>query len=478
MHLHFNGIDGHTGKYAFPKLSPEELADIARFNLDRRATGDPLHFQDLADRAQRYHPGVFELSDGRDPKNLAQAGWAAILPHDADPAILAALQPLLELRREQASKLDPRRFQVFSGRSGFQPEQSKSNFLAIHHAGRDYADFPYYLLIVGGPDQIPFSFQYQLDVDYAVGRIHFDCVEDYAQYAASVVAVEGDGFRRPRNAVFFGVRNGIDDSTTRTSTNLVAPLKTSLEKDQPTWQVDTIEPTEATKARLAQLMGGDQTPAFLFAACHGSVFQRGDPRQLAGMGSLVCADWQAPEPPRPKPGDWFGGDDILRDANLKGLVAFLFACFGAGTPHKNDFVYMGENEPAVLADKPFVSYLAKRLLAHPKGGALAVVGHVDRAWTYSFESPHGAPQLDAFQSCLTRLMEGHPVGSAMESFNHRYANLSVELLDMLTKASVSPVNETKLAVEWACHNDARDYVIIGDPAVRLSVEELSGNPSI
>ena len=39
------------------------------------------------------------------------------------------------------------------------------------------------------------------------------------------------------------------------------------------------------------------------------------------------------------------------------------------------------------APKPFIAALPRRLLTHPNGSALAVIGHIDRAWGFSIQAP-------------------------------------------------------------------------------------------
>ena len=418
---------------------------------------------------QRQHLGV---RAGIDAAELSQSGWGVILAEDAEPQLLEALQPLLALRREQAGE----RFRVYAGARGYRTgaRDSKSKFLV--RSGATAAGpvspeaVPYYLLIVGGPDKIPFEFQHQLDVQYAVGRIHFDTLAEYGQYARTVVAAEAAPPSRPQRLTFFDVQNPGDRATQLSSNRLVAPLHDLFRQSEPGWDVCKVPPAEAGRERLRRLLHAE-APALLFTASHGMELAPGAADQQAHQGALLCQDWPGESHIGPICREhFFSAADIDDSAQLFGMVLFLFACYSAGTPERDSF--QRDAQAAPRAPRPFLAALPKRLLGHPAGGALAVIGHVDRAWGYSFTGSGGTARAHtaAIESTLRRILRGERVGHAMEYLNQRYAELATVLSDELGAVrNMRQPDERALAELWTATHDARGYCLLGDPAVRLAV---------
>ncbi|UCH58519.1 MAG: hypothetical protein JSV61_09895 [Anaerolineales bacterium] len=469
--LIFNGIDGTTGGYLLPVMTPAEVASIAKGErLDRD------HLFDLKLRHRQATETRRRIKEGLDPQLLSQAGWGVIFAfqdQDKIPALKEALGELLNLRQQQAGE----RYREYSGVNACRPGESKSSFLGRQGAGPGPVDpdkMPFYLLIVADPASIPYSFQYQLDVQYAVGRIHFENMDEYAHYAHSVVAAETGPIALPPKASFFGVENPDDRATQLSANLLVQPLADLFEADRSRsgWEIQATLGKDATKAALSDNLTAHDSPALIFSASHGMGFPNADPRQRPHQGALLCQDWPGPLAWRgPIPEEYYlSADDIASDAHLLGKLAILFACYGAGTPQMDEFTQVYFREPTSIAPHAFIARLTQRLLGHPNGGMLAVLGHVDRTWSCSFTWKNAGSQLAVFESALKRLMAGQQVGLAMEYFNERYAELSSMLTEELQSARFGKLIDTlDMAGMWTANNDARSYVVIGDPAARLRV---------
>ena len=192
----------------------------------------------------------------------------------------------------------------------------------------------------------------------------------------------------------------------------------------------------------------------------------------------MCADWQPNTGPLTY-NEYLAGRDIPDDASLLGMIVFTVVGFSAGTPKLGNQV---KNEsPRELSDRAFVSRLSQRLLGHPRGGALAVIGHVDTSWSDTLEefadAPDGAKQWksegsDTFVGTVSRLVRGFTVGSAMDFFNTRYAQTAAELVDRLLTPTLqggfNGQRDRDRLINEAI--DVRNYIVLGDPAVRVPVE--------
>src|SRR5207249_7172308 len=93
---HFTGIDGDTGEYLTPPMTPEEITRIAL-----GMPTDPAHQRELQSRIDRGKPHLGVIA-GVDTRKLSEAGWGVVFARDADPAVYEALSPLLDHRRDQA----------------------------------------------------------------------------------------------------------------------------------------------------------------------------------------------------------------------------------------------------------------------------------------------------------------------------------------------------------------------------------------
>ena len=198
---------------------------------------------------------------------------------------------------------------------------------------------------------------------------------------------------------------------------------------------------DATKASLLEALHAPKPPAMLFTASHGMALRSGQDAQTDIQGALLCQDWPGFGNVRSE--HFLAAADVADDANVNGMVALLFACFGAGTPDVDQFLMdlsQAGSAPS-LAPAPFVAALPQRLLTHPRGSALAVIGHIDRAWGFSMQAEKVAePQIATFRSSIGFILTGAPIGHAHVQSVCR----AVSLLSVLLLNATSPTTPDRL----------------------------------
>ena len=477
-----------TGTAVPVTLAPDELP--VPFGIDAE-TGAPLAgltetdlqriVADARDVRDRTRTGSKERMAIRQvhPNNLEEAGWCVVFPEKSDPSIRKALEPLLARREREASRL----FKVFEGSAGVRDGDDARKWLERHGAGLSIVDpergVPLYVLLVGSPVEIPFEFQYLLDLYWNVGRLHFDTAGEYRTYAESVVAYETAAqVPHRKHAAIFSVRNAGDRPTALLHDRVTAPIVKGTAPVRTLAGVNGFHLTsllaeDATKQGLTDLLAGQGVagpPAFLFTGSHGVKFKMEDPEQREKQGAILCQDW--PGSGKPTPEHLFTAKDVPKNAAVHGLIHFFFACYGGGCPKEDTFGREPGEPPLQLVPAPIVGRLPQKLLT---AGALASLAHVDRAWEYSFLNSRSVAQVQEMLDVMVSILEGDRIGQATDAFNLRWAVLSAELQESLSLREASPeqVSAAVLANRLVARNDARNDIVLGDPAVRLRTEAMT-----
>jgi hypothetical protein len=407
--------------------------------------------------------------------NLEKAGWAVMFGASVDKSIKTNLSPLVEHRKKQVG--DDKLFKILDPPAA---NQSAADWLLTQHTSLNVVDpskgVPYYVLIVAPPEDISFEFQYELDLYWAVGRLWLQNADDFEHYALTVVDYETRSqVPSSRKIVLFASDyNGKDNGASKLlCSNLVDPLIKDPIGQSEKFKLQHFVGATATKKTLSDIFAGadaDGTPTLLFTGSHG-LLKLPTSKELAdAQGAIVCQDWKG-DPNPPLADTYYAAWDLPKNAKVHGMVHFLFDCYGVGWP-KND-TYNSQKK-VEISPSPMMARLPQAILGR-ENGALAVLGHIDRCWSYSYEVS-GQPMDQSFRDVLTKLMNGYRFGSATDQFNFRWAALSIPLSDTLQRMQTRRGLETLAAQQWVARDDARNYILHGDPAIKLRVDEKEMPP--
>src|SRR5512143_1010804 len=378
--IYYTGIDALTGRYLSEPVAADTIIERASAEYRALSPDERDALKSAAEQKDGRHLGF-----GINLEDMRKARWGVIIGKGEDPAVRAAVERLAAHRAQQIGA-EPKIFEVTD-------TATAAEFLADQDvmAGQgEPKKVPYYLLIAGDLARVPFRLQFELDGEYATGRLCFARAADYDAYIDHLIAYETDAAVPTRKQAIFWATAHEDDRPTYLSCNLLAkPLHDGLDPELG-FAKGGYFGADALKANLAAQFTQARPPALVFTAGHGYGFRQPYDGQEAVQGALVTQEWELDTPYRT--GNTFGGADAAA-VSPRGMAVFSFACFSAGTPLRDDYAPAKGIDAPAIAKQPFVAGLPMELLAR---GALAFFGHVERARGFSYLNLRDRPGLVGF----------------------------------------------------------------------------------
>ncbi|HRI67005.1 MAG TPA: hypothetical protein PK156_22325 [Polyangium sp.] len=431
------------------------------------------------------------FNSDQNPNDLAEQRWGLVIADNDEGRRLAeVIAPLVALRREQQNG---KPIKLLTAPVGMTAEQTGKWWANVYNAERSdnkKVDRPRYLLILGDPTQITWEAQERMAAGAYVGRLSFPKEADYEAYVAKLLAYERAAKKNtPKvRATFFTVRDGTA-ATGAGDRGLMKPTVDAarvglVEKDFPAADIthlgvdSPVSPEEFLRAVESR------DPRMLFTISHGlgTSKETAEQERLRIQGAMSFGS-----------GKKITGDDIANRVFLPGGAWFFFACFSAGTPNRTAYRHWlramkdaglgvrASDIDAVMSALPeknaFVASLPQKALANPDG-PLAVIGHVDLAWTFSFQDASKKWRSSRFHGVFRGLVDQSRIGPSFADLQFVLNDTNSDLTDMIdTEVRAKEENEIladaaeRPAIKaglWMLRQDLYAYVLLGDPAARIA----------
>lgn len=416
-----------------------------------------------------------EPADPREWQN-EEVGWGLVLPEneqipEAERAVAAdAPAPIQELLASRPGspvfrcrpELHYRSLRRYYADRPFQDIEVSGGV-----RGRGVGRLPWYLLLCGSPEVLPWRLQYVLNSAAYVGRLDLD-ETGLDNYVRALLGGWKDAASRPDRPVVWTVDHGHPDITWLMRQAIAEPLAAKLRADAQIGEehVRCLAGPEATTGALVDTLTGAR-PAFVVTTSHGMTGPLDDPATMGRQLGFLVDDGH----------DLLGPEDLLEKWQPDGAIWYAHACCSAGSDKTTSYEGLVEEGTSVDLTLKAVAGLGSKQAPLPRAllGAerplRAFIGHVEPTFDWTLRADTGQLLTATLRQALYNRMyrkTPEPVGLAFQGW-YRHVG---ELLSQW-KQAFDAINDGDTSARAAALRaqltalDRQSLVILGDPTVAL-----------
>ncbi|HJQ02486.1 MAG TPA: hypothetical protein VJ851_12870 [Jatrophihabitans sp.] len=339
---------------------------------------------------------------------------------------------------------------------------SQAPTIGLSTYGTNKGSLPRYILIIGGPDVVPWSVQYALETRHAVGRLPLD--EAGLEHYIDAMLTGWPNADLDVTAPLMWTVSLAGDITADMRAVIANPLEAAFADDPRVAGFTHLTDQHATAAELIRMLSASH-PLLVITSSHGLTLGEGVVLRNS-LGLPVDLDHQHVDL------------DALDHAMPGGTIWYSQACCSAGGDASSH--YEGLLAPDTMALSavqavaqlgPTVAPAATRLIGRANP-VRAVLGHVEPTFDWTLRVGDTGQGLGGFiVEALSRnlFVTRDPIGYALRDYRAGVGELHTQyaaLLDDLNKGKVEVRDKlTRLRLSAI---DRQSLVLLGDPTVTLA----------
>ena len=459
-------INGWCGQPMKGSLS----VNAVRWGADPAAIDRTCRRNDKLKWVQRYAPEL-DLRNWEDER----VGWGLVLPDNEHLPIKQrgtandAPEPIQQLvaHRNNAPVF---RYNPASEESQIGRYDGDGDYIPFDITGsvRGIGEtcLPTYLLIYASPRDIPWNFQYRLNLDLFVGRLDLEG-SPLENYVTALIDNWGNSYCDPPSRLIWAVNHGDPDITWLMKGSIAKAIRDKIQSD-PDFanSLHEITDSEATVEELCKNLKS-YCPALIISTSHGMTGPLENRNLMRKQLGLLVDDKHTLLYP----------DILLNDWQPDGAIWYAHACCSAGCDGEARYQDLVDEESdvgkvlnEVAALGPQSAPLPQALLGDEKP-LRAFIGQVEPTFNWTLQADTGQVLTSAFcQALYDGMHHKKPmtVGMAFEGLYHNAASYYSRFVALQGKAAKENKDDMTGAIRAKLiAQDLESLVILGDPTVSV-----------